>query len=157
MPDGPQRAVIAMLFRNFVTLKGGPGGKERGEGEGAPTHGLPHCILLTKDGRDVEGYAVEKWPDDFTDTDGGMIDELGDESVYKINIEAIGGVDGGTRWYRPEDSAIRDVEAAPKAYYVSENGRSVWVIVAKHNGRKYLKTETDHYLWDNLLALPECP
>ena len=72
-------------------------------------------------------------------------------------IEGIGGVDGGTRWYRAEDAAIRDVEADSHAYYVSENGRSVWVIIAKHNGRKYLKTETDHYLWDNLLALPECP
>lgn len=43
--------------------------------------------MLTKDGREVEGYAVEKWPDDFTDTDGGVIEELGDESVYKINYD----------------------------------------------------------------------
>jgi hypothetical protein len=48
------------------------------------------------------------------------------------------------------------VETDAPAYYVSANGKSVWVIVAKHNGRKYLKTETDRYLWANLLALPEC-
>ncbi len=69
--------------------KGGKGGKQKGEGEAAPTHGLPHCILLTKDGREVEGYAVEKWPEDFTDTDGGTIEELGDELVYKINYDNV--------------------------------------------------------------------
>jgi len=67
--------------------KGGPGGKEKGDGESAPTHGLPRCVLFTKDGREVEGYAVEKWPEDFTDIDGGTIEELGEESVYKINYD----------------------------------------------------------------------
>jgi hypothetical protein len=35
----------------------------------------------------VKGYAVEKWPDGFTDTDGGLIQELGEEAVYKINYD----------------------------------------------------------------------
>jgi hypothetical protein len=48
---------------------------------------LPKWILLTKDGREIKGYPVEKWPDDFTDTDGGDIKELGEEVVYHINYD----------------------------------------------------------------------
>ena len=72
-------------------------------------------------------------------------------------IQAIGGVVTGVRWKDPEDTAIRNVERDSTSYYVSVNGRSVWVIVATHNGRKYLKTEPDGYSPDNLLALQECP
>jgi hypothetical protein len=71
-------------------------------------------------------------------------------------IQAIGGVDGGRAWRRNEDDAIRDVEADPGAYHVHVGTHSVWVIVALHSGRKYLKTQPDGYSPDNLLALPEC-
>src|ERR1700682_813731 len=63
-------------------------------------------------------------------------------------IQAIGGNSGGTAAVALlmaaqgsclEDEAIRDVEADPWAYYVSVGGRTVWVIVSSHNGRKYLK------------------
>jgi hypothetical protein len=67
--------------------KGGEGKEQKGGGDAAPTHGLPRCILLTKDGGEIKGYSVEKWPDDFTETDGGNIAELGDEVVYKINYD----------------------------------------------------------------------
>ncbi|MEM7213996.1 MAG: hypothetical protein AAF423_00530 [Pseudomonadota bacterium] len=66
---------------------GGEGGNKTGKGKPAPTHGLPKCVLLTKDGREVPGYGTEKWPDDFSETDGGMIAELGEEVVYKINYD----------------------------------------------------------------------
>jgi hypothetical protein len=72
-------------------------------------------------------------------------------------IVGIGGVDKGVRWWRAEDDAIRDVEHDPTSYFVSVNNRSVWVIVAMHNGRKYLKTDTDGYVPNNLLSLPDCP
>ena len=72
-------------------------------------------------------------------------------------IQAIG---GGTtildRWKHLEDAAIRNIENGICRYYVSINTHSVWVIVATHNGRKYLKTQNDGYAPDNLLALPEC-
>jgi len=67
-------------------------------------------------------------------------------------IQAIGG--GG--WKKSEDEAIRDIENGTNSFYVSVGGRTVRVIVATHNGRKYLKTEADGYSPDNLLALPEC-
>lgn len=64
---------------------------------------------------------------------------------------------GGAGWWRAEDDAIRDVERDSKSYYVSVGGKRVWVIVATHNGRKYLKTEADGYAPNNLLSLPDCP
>ena len=63
---------------------------------------------------------------------------------------------GGAGWWRAEDDAIRDVEQDPESYYVSVGGKSVWVIVATHNGRKYLKTQTDGYAPNNLLSLRDC-
>ena len=64
---------------------------------------------------------------------------------------------GGVGWRHTEDEAIRNIEARYDSYYVTKNGRTVWVQVAVHNGRKYLKTEDDGYAPNNLLALPECP
>jgi len=63
---------------------------------------------------------------------------------------------GGTGWWRAEDDAIGDVEQDPGSYYVSVGGKLVWVIVATHNGRKYLKTQTDGYAPNNLLSLRDC-
>jgi hypothetical protein len=65
----------------------GPGGKSDGDGEqSAPTHGLPKCVLLTREGEAVKGYDVEHWPDDFIVEDGGFIKDLGEQGViYKIN------------------------------------------------------------------------
>lgn len=64
------------------------GSAKPGKGQDAPTRGLPRCVLLTKDGRGVKGYQVEQWPEDFTDTDGGEVKDLGDgEVIYKINYD----------------------------------------------------------------------
>jgi hypothetical protein len=74
--------------------------------------------------------------------------------------ERIEGIGGGSligRWYASEDEAIRNVERDPQSYFVSVGTHSVWVIVATHNGRKYLKTTADGYEPNNLLSLPECP
>jgi hypothetical protein len=69
--------------------KSGAGESKSGEGEDAPTHGLPACILLTRDGREVAGYETAPWPDDFSETDGGLIEDLGKESIYKINYDNV--------------------------------------------------------------------
>jgi len=59
---------------------------ERGE---EPTVGLPQCILLTKDGREIPNYNCEIWPPDldFSERDGGLIADYGEEKVYKINYD----------------------------------------------------------------------
>jgi hypothetical protein len=63
---------------------------------------------------------------------------------------------GGTGWKDSEETAIANVKRDPDAYNVTEQGKTVKVIVRQHDYRDYLKTETDHFLPDNLLSLPEC-
>jgi hypothetical protein len=63
---------------------------------------------------------------------------------------------GGNGFKDSEDTAIANVKRDPEYYYVSEQGKSVWVVVKKHDGRDYLKTQNDHFLPDNLLSLSEC-
>ncbi|GAA4309093.1 DUF3892 domain-containing protein [Compostibacter hankyongensis] len=73
-------------------------------------------------------------------------------------ISHIGGINSdSSRWKLSENEAIQSIEDGKYEFYVRVNGRSVDVIVAIHNGRKYLKTETDGYSPNNLLSLPECP
>jgi hypothetical protein len=71
-------------------------------------------------------------------------------------IQVIGGGTLLTPWRRSEDDAIKDVEMDPASYFVAAGSHTVWVIVATHLGRKYLKTTADGYSPDNLLSLPEC-
>lgn len=63
----------------------------------------------------------------------------------------------GEGWKLPEDEAIRAIENYTSSFYTLVNGRETDIIVATHNGRKYLKTIADGYRPDNLLSLPECP
>lgn len=68
--------------------KSGRGKDEKGEGQNAPTLGLPKCILLTKDGRDIDDEQTDPWPADFNEHDGGLIEDLGEDGiVYKINYD----------------------------------------------------------------------
>lgn len=59
-------------------------------------------------------------------------------------------------WRIMEDSAIKRIESGSDSFYVSVGGKTVEVIVASHNGRKYLKTQSDGYSPNNLLNLNEC-
>jgi hypothetical protein len=76
-------------------------------------------------------------------------------------IEGLGGMHADKRWYLPEDEIITELEKPDSTrqwnFYTSVNGKSAWVIVASHGGRKYLKTTADGYEPNNLLSLPECP
>lgn len=73
-------------------------------------------------------------------------------------IHGIGGVNAdGKRWYLALDDAIAGIEAGKWKFYTSVAGKSVGVVIATHNGHKYLKTVSDSIHPNNLLSLPECP
>lgn len=69
-------------------------------------------------------------------------------------ISHIGNLAG--QWMMTEESAIWRMESGSDTFYTNVNGRSAEIVVAVHNGRKYLKTDADGYSPNNLLSLPEC-
>jgi Protein of unknown function (DUF3892) len=73
-------------------------------------------------------------------------------------IQGLGGPGGGG-WYRDIDTLISLIEGGDKFWTTTPAGQSVWIIVKEHprSGRKYLKTEPDGVIPNNLLALPVYP
>ena len=55
-----------------------------------------------------------------------------------------------------ESEAITQIENGTFDYYVQVGLSKAKVIISTHLGRKYLKTESDTTLVDNLLSLKEC-
>ena len=76
--------------RSPLGPKSGRGADRKGNGQNAPTHGLPKYGLLTKDGRKVGQQESEPWPENFTDQDGGIVRDLGEDQVlYLINYDNV--------------------------------------------------------------------
>jgi hypothetical protein len=79
------------------------------------------------------------------------------QSPYE-RIRTVGGVNSnGIRWNQSQEQTIREIEAGMYEFFVSEGGKTTDVIVATHDGNKYIKTEADGLQPNNLLSLPECP
>ncbi|WP_027556189.1 DUF3892 domain-containing protein [Bradyrhizobium sp. Cp5.3] len=73
-------------------------------------------------------------------------------------IENVGGVySSGSRWKQSVSQTIKDIESGEWEFYVEEDGITVGLIVAKHNGHKYIKTTADGIQPNDLLSLAECP
>ena len=84
------------------------------------------------------------------------INKRGNHHNPHERIESIGGIYNGLRWKMAENSAIFNIKYGLEEYYVMVDGKSVNVIIAKHEGREYLKTTADGYAPNNLLNLNEC-
>jgi len=55
---------------------------------GSSTRGLPRHKLLTKNGREINGEETEAWPEGFSETDGGLVRDLGEgKFLYLINYD----------------------------------------------------------------------
>jgi hypothetical protein len=63
------------------------------------------------------------------------------------------------QWKITQQEAIDYIERGEWKFWVKPpHGDSVWVVVAvSRYGNKYLKTEPDGEMPNNLLSLPECP
>jgi hypothetical protein len=72
-------------------------------------------------------------------------------------ITHIGGR-GDKQWKITQEAAIDYIERDEWDFYVDVRGRRVWIVVAiSRFGHKYIKTEDDGDIPNNLLSLPECP
>lgn len=70
----------------------------------------------------------------------------------------IGGLNpNNTRWKISLERAIQGIEQGKWQFYVRVGLNVVDVIIATHNGNKYLRTKNDSIETNNLLHLPECP
>ena len=72
-------------------------------------------------------------------------------------IRNVGGIHGGQRWKLTVTEAIAAIKNGDYTFWTKGGGKIANVIIAKHNGYEYLKTENDGVHPNNLLALPECP
>ncbi|WP_413709079.1 DUF3892 domain-containing protein [Rhizobium sp. Rhizsp82] len=82
-----------------------------------------------------------------------------DENDADRRIDSVGGATGsesGGAWCIKLDVAIAGIEDGRWRFWTNGNGKSVWVVIATRNGRKYLKTEADGAEPNNLLSLASC-
>jgi hypothetical protein len=78
------------------------------------------------------------------------------DSPYQ-KIKALGGCRrDGTSWRRSLERVINEIEAGDQTYYVNTGGDSPNLVVAMHEGVKYLKTAADKGGPSTLLGLPDC-
>jgi hypothetical protein len=85
------------------------------------------------------------------------VTKTGREAPHEC-ISDVGGLNAsGTRWKQSQQQTISEIESGTWEFFVTREGETAGVIVASHQGHKYLKTRGDGLYPHLLLALPECP
>ena len=63
-------------------------GGDNGDDEDKQSRGLPPTRWFTRDGRSIGKEETDRWPDDFTDQDGGKVQDLGEnQRIFWINYD----------------------------------------------------------------------
>lgn len=93
MPEPVSASIALRVVRQRQNSRPGRSGRKKRSGRddkpgAGKAKGLPVTRWLTKDGRTIGEDDTEKWPDDFTDQDGGLVVTLTeDTNLYKINYD----------------------------------------------------------------------
>lgn len=64
---------------------------------------------------------------------------------------------GGATWRMKRDPAIDWLKADPHTFYVKEGEQKIYLVVATHNDKSWLRTSRDWEQPNLLLNLPEFP
>lgn len=80
------------------------------------------------------------------------------QQVTKSSKNQDGDITGlcGSGWSHDKATAVANIRRSASAYYVSVNGRTVYVRIGSRNSRDYLTTAPDSYGANNLDNLPNC-
>ena len=89
MPEPVIESLVLRIVETRTPQRPGHPTTPNGEGEEETVEGraLPPSKWLTRDGRMINDEETDVWPDDFTDQDGGKVDDLGEVRVYCINYD----------------------------------------------------------------------
>jgi hypothetical protein len=71
-------------------------------------------------------------------------------------ILAVGGGTLAAPWKKTQTEVINLISIG-EVFYVLVGGKRANVVVDRHNGREYIRTEPDDSRQNNLLSLPPCP
>ncbi len=83
-----------------------------------------------------------------------------DRKNHYERIERVGGTNpDGSRWSQSQQKTIEDIDTGAWIYHSqgSDGVRALVVTAVSRFGNKYIKTEADGDVPDNLLSLPTCP
>lgn len=63
---------------------------------------------------------------------------------------------GGNGWRWTRAQVVSAIENRTYAFFTSVAGKTAWLVVRQGQNGKYVQTEADGKLTNNLLSLPEC-